>query len=104
MQMKIFMRARTVLLSGFLALLVTANASADNFSAPRWIGDSAGGGFGSCQAAYDAFLTLARQFNNDPLIVFGPSCDQAMPTMGGAVVSFHFDYRRTYDFPTTPNR
>jgi YD repeat-containing protein len=106
--MKISLRMRAYLLSGFLALLVFAptGAQAINVGAAKWAANGTGAiaslGFGSCEEALDVGLEQARAFWNDPLVFVGSNCDQARPT--GLWPDFPADYRRTFDFPTTPNR
>jgi YD repeat-containing protein len=99
---------RAYLLSGFLALVLLApsGAQAINVGAAKWAANGTGTiasfGFGSCEEALEIGLEQARAFWNDPLVFVGSNCDQARPT--GLWPDFPADYRRTWDFPTTPNR
>jgi YD repeat-containing protein len=100
--MNISLSMRAYLLSGFLALLISASAAADNSWPATWAGDGVHR-YRTCQAALDASLDRARLFNGDPLVVLQPTCESATLT-SPTPPTYDAAYRRTFDFPTTPNR
>src|SRR5260221_12771770 len=93
--------SRSGLVGGILVLLVSASASAQNFSAPTWLADVTSPE-NTCQTALNTALDYYRGVYSDPLIVIGPDCAQA--ALSGPLPNFNSDFRRPFDFPTTSNR